>query len=1030
MVFLYVVLSSLPTKVEIRMTRVFRLLVTLLFVVTLIRPSSAQESPARINLDVKEFTLKNGMLFLVVERHATPQVACHVSIRAGSALEDTGKTGIAHMLEHMMFKGTKNYGTLDLKRDLALQRQIEAAYQAVLAEESKRHPDQAVIQAKLKEMDALRLQVQKIYVPQAFASQVGMNGAVRVNAFTSQDETQYFMSVPSDMIEQWFSIVSEQLFEPAWREFYVEKEVVQREWAFRYVNNPDGAAWLDLHATAYTAHPYHNPTIGWKSDMEQFNTTDAMDFHKTYYNPTNAVAVLVGDLTLQEAKHLAEIYFERYPEGKRAPETVTSEPPQEGPRKSVRYLKGARTPKVLIAFHAARMGSKDFDSLDAMTMILSQGRSARLTQGIVNKGLAQEAWAHNPDNRYGGMLILGGSPNEPEELKRPNVTEQEKQLAYLKACESLERILMAQVEKLQTERVTERELERIKKLNYRSFLDSLRSNEALAASLATTEVQVGWRSLITYPDRIARVTPEDIREAAAKYVREDNKTTVFVIPGGQSDHPQEPYAEVRSISGTAGWPSAPQDFINHSDYPTPEGWKHPLSFHRQPQKIAYEKAETASIDGVPVFYLPDRAFPIIDLTLLVKAGAVDVKDSKIGLAQVFNDTLILGGTETRSPQELAMTLDENAIRLSVSANEEDTVLRLSTMKEDWEKGLSLLAEILTRPRFEGEVIQVAKDQALTNLKRQGEKASTVSMREAMVWHFKGHPYGRDPLKGLGTIPLITREDLTAFLGTFFVPSNMVLSVAGDVDESTALESLTRLVHALPKKKAPSRNMEVPAPTGPVLALIHKPGQMQSQVTLALPSVQRTNPDYWKISLLMNLFGGSDSLLYTRLREELGLVYAAFFSETAKWKAGMLLGYIGSNGDTTSRAIGETVAIMKALGKEVPRKELEQKRMDALNSFVFNVDTPLELVEAYGRYTMRQEPLDTLDRIQEAFIQATPLEIESLSRQFLDPSQLQIFVVGDKTSKVKKEDGTMVLLEEDLKALAKKLDLPFTELPLR
>ena len=143
-------------------------------------------------------------------------------------------------------------------------------------------------------------------------------------------------------------------------------------------------------------------------------------------------------------------------------------------------------------------------------------------------------------------------------------------------------------------------------------------------------------------------------------------------------------------AGLQGLASTPHDFTNHSDYPTPEGWKHPLSFHRQPHKIAYENAETASIDGVPVFYLPDRVFPLIDLTLLVKAGGVDLSDSKIGLTQIFNDTLILGGTATYSPQELAMTLDENAIRLSVSVSEEDTVLRLSTMKQDWEKGLSLL----------------------------------------------------------------------------------------------------------------------------------------------------------------------------------------------------------------------------------------------------------------------------------------------------------------------------------------------------
>jgi predicted Zn-dependent peptidase len=229
----------------------------------------AEDSTQDIKLNVKEFTLKNGMLFLIVERPTAPQVACRVAIRAGSALEQAGKSGIAHLLEHMMFKGTKNFGTLDVKKDQELQEKIEAAYQVILEEERKRKPDQMLIKTKLAEMDSLRREVQKIYVPQAFSSQLGRNGAVGVNAFTSKDQTQYMASVPSDMLEQWFSIASEQLFEPSWREFYVEKEVVQREWAFRYINNPQGAAWLDLNATAYIAHPYRNPTIGWKADMEK-----------------------------------------------------------------------------------------------------------------------------------------------------------------------------------------------------------------------------------------------------------------------------------------------------------------------------------------------------------------------------------------------------------------------------------------------------------------------------------------------------------------------------------------------------------------------------------------------------------------------------------------------------------------------------------------------------------------------------------------------------------------------------------------
>ena len=147
--------------------------------------------------------------------------------------------------------------------------------------------------------------------------------------------------------------------------------------------------------------------------MENLSTQDAIDFHKKHYTPKNAVCVLVGDLTVEQAKALAHTYFERYPAGKRAPEVVTTEPKPQGRRKSVRNLKGARTPLVRVGFHTTLMSSQDFYALDVLSSVLSEGRSARMTQNIVEKGLAVDAWGYNPDNRYGGLFILGGSPNEP-----------------------------------------------------------------------------------------------------------------------------------------------------------------------------------------------------------------------------------------------------------------------------------------------------------------------------------------------------------------------------------------------------------------------------------------------------------------------------------------------------------------------------------------------------------------------------------------------------------------------------------------
>lgn len=1007
---------------------------TLLFSLLLLASSSlcmAKNPTSYIKMDVKEFHLENGMMFLIVDRPTTPQVTCRVAIRAGSALEETGKTGIAHLLEHMMFKGTKNFGTLDQKRDMELQGSIEAAYQTVLAEQGKRNPDQALIREKLTEMDRLRAEVQKIYIPQAFSSQLGKNGAVGVNAFTTKDQTQYIMSVPSDMLEQWFSIVSEQLFEPSWREFYVEKEVVQREWAFRYINSPGGASWLDLYATAYTAHPYRNPTIGWKSDMEKFSTTDAQDFHKKYYNPTNAVCVLVGDVRVEEARRLAKIYFERYPKGKKSPEIVTAEPTQHGPRKNIRFLKGARTPLVRIGFHGARMNTKDFYALDGMTMALSLGRSARITQNIINKGLAVEAWAYNPDNRYGGMIILGGSPNEPDEVKKGNLNKDEKRQAYVNACHTLENTLIAEAEKMKHELVSERELKRIKKLNQREFLDRMRNNEELASTLATIEVQAGWDYLTDYLKRISEVTPQEIRKAARKYIRIENQTSVYVIPGGKPDQPAQTYTEVRSIGITGATKIVkPDTFHNNSIYHTPVDWKHPLSFDRVPKKIVYPKAQTATIKNTPIFYLADRELPLIDLTILVKAGDVDIVNEKTGLADILSNTIIQGGTQRYSPSELAQVLDENAIRISISVAEEASTIHLSVMKADWEKGLDLLKEILTRPAFDPTVLNVVKEKEIVSLSRQGEDAHTVAMREGMIWHFDGHQYGRDSLIGIKTIPDISKTDLNIFMKTYFVPSNIVAAVSGDITFKKATAGLKKLLEALPQGRSPERNLNDPKETPPVLTLIPKPGQVQSQVVLVLPGFKRTHPAFWKARLLTDIFGGSDSLMYTRLRDDLGLVYSAGFFQTYKWNAGTLIGYIGCKGDTTSTAIMETLKIMDSLRKNVPEKDLELKRLDALNSFVFNVDTPAQLVEVYSRYYMRGEPLNTLEKIQDAYQHATREELRELAMQLFDPSKIQIFIVADKMTRVKTKDGAERTVQEDLKSLAIRIGLPYREIALR
>jgi len=172
-------------------------------------------------------------------------------------------------------------------------------------------------------------------------------------------------------------------------------------------------------------------------------------------------------------------------------------------------------------------------------------------------------------------------------------------------------------------------------------------------------------------------------------------------PGGRAEKPPEEYSEVRLVTGSAAAKlETPDSFLNRSVYPTPKEWKHPLSFERKPHKIAYPMAEVEKVDGATLFYMPDRELPIIDVTLLIKAGAIDVNVERTGLDTLIEGALIRGGTSRHPPEEFALALDENAIDLSIDVGEEASTLSLSVMKEDWDKGIAFLKEVLASPRFD------------------------------------------------------------------------------------------------------------------------------------------------------------------------------------------------------------------------------------------------------------------------------------------------------------------------------------------
>ena len=385
-------------------------------------------------MPVDERTLSNGMKLLMIERHHSPAIAGGWVARVGSVNERPGITGIAHLFEHMMFKGTPTIGTSDAKRDAEIIDQQEVVRDAMRREEAKMRlalrrgeiddmakPENKTkryreLEAEFKELIAAQ---REVLVKNEFDRIYTTAGASGMNAFTSNDMTGYFITVPANKLELWAWMESERLLRPVFREFYAERDVVFEERRMRTESTPLGKFQESLEAMFWESHPYGWPVIGWPSDIPAISKAQADEFYALHYAPQNITLILVGDFKADEAAKLCERYFERIPRGKRnPPEVVTEEVAQKVEKRM--NAEAEANPQVDILWHTPAAGHPDAYALEVLAAVLS-GRSGRLHKALVlGDEVATSAFAHQMARKYAGMFNIGG---EAKESKTPGDVE-------------------------------------------------------------------------------------------------------------------------------------------------------------------------------------------------------------------------------------------------------------------------------------------------------------------------------------------------------------------------------------------------------------------------------------------------------------------------------------------------------------------------------------------------------------------------------------------------------------------------------
>ncbi|HEY0782162.1 MAG TPA: pitrilysin family protein [Thermoanaerobaculia bacterium] len=457
--------------------------------------------------------LKNGWTFLIVERPVAPVFSFCTQVDTGSAQEVPGITGLAHMFEHLAFKGTETLGTTNYPAEKKAIEATEAAYQALQTERLSSHPDAKKLATLEAEFRKRQQEAESYVVKNEYDEVLTKNGAIDPNAETNADDTRYYYSLPSNKLELFLYLEADRFRHPVFREFYEERDVVQEERRMRTEGEPLGRLIEQFVATAFQAHSYHHPPVGYMSDLQSLTLTDAYAFYKTHYVPENMVTVIVGDVKAATLVPLLDAYFGPIPAAPSAPPLRTVEPEQTGER--IVILEDPAQPFYVEAYHKPAGTDPDQPVYDAIDDILSTGRTSRLYRSLVrDKKIAIQVGSFTglPGDKYPNLWAVLAVP------------------AFGATNEQVQAALRSELDRLTREDVTADELAKWKTRARASVVRSLNSNSGLAVQLAVTQRLYGdWRELFHYLDRVDKVTAQDIRRVAQRTFQKTNRTVAMIV---------------------------------------------------------------------------------------------------------------------------------------------------------------------------------------------------------------------------------------------------------------------------------------------------------------------------------------------------------------------------------------------------------------------------------------------------------------------------------------------------------------------
>ena len=959
------------------------------------KPKSASREAAMLPpIKITEFTLANGLRVILHEDHSTPIVAVNVWYHVGSKNEVPGRTGFAHLFEHMMFQGSVHHDT---------------DYFGPLQE-----------------------------------------AGGTLNGSTNTDRTNYWEVVPSNFLELALWLESDRMgyLPDAMTEEKLtnQRDVVKNEKRQNYDNRPYGLVSAKIAETLYPSdHPYHWLTIGSLEDLTAASMDDVKDFFRRFYTPNNSSLVVAGDLDPAQARKLVEKYFGPL---KRGPEVKTVTASQPAIEKPVRITMEDRVslPRIYVTWMSMPQYSKDEAALDTVATIMTGGKGSRLYKTLVyEKQIAQDITAFNGTRELAGQfqIVITAKPGKSlEEIETVVNQEIEKLRNEVPSAEEMERAFNARESSLIYGMQTVGGFGgKSDQLNlYATFLGKpnyFQKDIERYARVTADDVTAAAKTylndkrlvLTVVPRAKGKTTGEPSAAGPKDSIVSPSQQTAGTQSGGSTTNVQK----APSTSGTqqgattvpatdkpAGVQSATKSQIaatsnagaappiaerptTHQDKAadaSKTGGLYDMPRPGPDPKFALPKLQRRTLsNGLEVLIVKHSELPVVEMSLVLKTGGTADPLDRGGLASL-TAALLDEGTKTRSALEISNQLASLGASLGTGADWDMSAVNLLTLTKHLDRALEIYADVIMNPSFPASELELQRNQRLASFLQRRDNADAIAgIAYSAVLYGRSHPYGH-PLGGDdASIRAITGEEIKRFYETYYRPNNSALIVVGDVEADAITQKLERAFAKWERAVVPAISVPISEQrdrTG--VYLVDKPDAAQSVIAIGSIGVARSTPDYFSLIVMNTLLGGQfTSRVNLNLRESKGYTYGARTSFDFRRGAGPFAATAGVQTAVTKESVVEFLKELRGIRGEIPitSAELEFSKQAIIRGYPRTFETPDQIANRLTPLVVYGLPDSYFNDFIPKIRAVTAADVTRVANKYLDPSKMAILVVGDR-----------------------------------